>query len=325
VINSIKIDKGEPAYAAINPNTNTAYISYKKSNFIIAINLERGTIENKIQLISPGNIAVNRVTNKVYISSANGVCEIDSPNNQYEMINIGLPHSDGTVDVNPLTNSLYTTCFGHDIVTVIDVDTQAIVDKIPVQRSPKGLAVDTSENKIYVTNRDSNSISIIDGESKKVIDNLDLRSPSRDYSVWPDAVIANTSSKLLYIQRSGVMSAGGGGTTLTELLVFDTIKNTIVNQRQIHTGPPLEKMTFAFNSGDNTFYVTNFSITKGYTMLKFDSNAKEVLKIWHLRTKWWKRISSFWGWASEPITINHSTSKTYVTDSSYNLLYELNG
>jgi DNA-binding beta-propeller fold protein YncE len=50
VINkSIKIDKGEPTYAAINTNTNTAYISYEKSDFIIVINLEKGTIENKIQ------------------------------------------------------------------------------------------------------------------------------------------------------------------------------------------------------------------------------------------------------------------------------------
>ncbi len=97
---SIKIEKGTPGYAAVNPNTNKAYISYHSSNLIIVINLEKGTIENKIQLISPAKIAVNHVTNKVYVSSADGIFEIDSMSNQFAMINSGLPHSDGTVDVN---------------------------------------------------------------------------------------------------------------------------------------------------------------------------------------------------------------------------------
>jgi YVTN family beta-propeller protein len=162
VYRSIEIEKGVPTYAAINSNTNTAYISYTSSDFIIVVNLEKGTIENKIQLTCPGNICINRVTNKVYASSAYGICEIDGVNNHYDMINIGIPHSDGSVDVNPLTNLLYTTCFGHDILTVIDAATQAIADKVPVGKNAKGVAVDTKMNKIYVANYDSYSISVID-------------------------------------------------------------------------------------------------------------------------------------------------------------------
>jgi len=86
---TIQIEKGVPGYTSINPKTNTAYISYTSSNFIIAVNLEKGTIEKKFQLICPGNISVNRVTNKAYVSSAYGIWEIDSVNNQYDMINIG--------------------------------------------------------------------------------------------------------------------------------------------------------------------------------------------------------------------------------------------
>jgi hypothetical protein len=88
----IQIEKGEPRYANINPNMDTTYISYTSSNFIIVLNVEKGTIDNKIQLTCPGNISINRVTNKVFVSSAYGTCEIDSVNNEYVMINIGLPH-----------------------------------------------------------------------------------------------------------------------------------------------------------------------------------------------------------------------------------------
>ena len=121
------------------------------------------------------------------------------------------------------------------------------------------------------------------------------------------------------------MSGGGGGTTITDLLVIDTINKTITNERQIHGGAPLEKMTFAFNSRNNAVYVTNFSSRMGYNLLKLDSYAKEVLKFSHVRAKWWKRISAFCGWASEPLSVNPLTNKAYVTDSSNNLLYELEG
>jgi YVTN family beta-propeller protein len=322
---SIKIEKGTPSYAAINPNTNKIYISYSNSNFILIINLINGSIEARIAANSPGNIAVNNVTNKVYVSSRYGILEIDGINNRHDMINVGLPLSGGTVDLNPATNTLYTTSFGHDILTIIETTTRSIADKIPVGKNPKGVAVDSTQNKVYVANRDSNSISMIDSESKKVIDILDLGSSRSEYGAWPEIVIVNTELNLLYVQRSGVLSGGGGGTTITDLLVIDTIKNAITNERQIHGGAPLEKMTFAFNSGNNAVYVTNFSSRKGFNLLKLDSYAKEVLKISHVRTKWWKRVSAFWGWASEPLSINPLTNKIYVTDSSNNLLYELEG
>jgi YVTN family beta-propeller protein len=158
---SIQIEKGSPRYAAINPNTNLIYISYPTYNFILIVNLSNGSMEGKIPVNLPGNIVINNVTNKVYVSSAYGICEIDGINNQHGMINIGLPHSYGCVDVNPSTNLLYTTCFGHDILTVIDATTHRIADKIPVGEDPKGVAVDISGYKTYVANNASQSIFVI--------------------------------------------------------------------------------------------------------------------------------------------------------------------
>jgi hypothetical protein len=50
------------------------------SHFIIVVNLEKGTIQNKIQLTCPGNITLNCVTNKAYVSFAYAICEIDGVN-----------------------------------------------------------------------------------------------------------------------------------------------------------------------------------------------------------------------------------------------------
>jgi len=76
---SIEIEKGVPRYAAVNPNPNTniIYISYTSSNFILIANIINGSIEVKIPVNSHGNIVVNDVTNRVYISSSDGIYEID--------------------------------------------------------------------------------------------------------------------------------------------------------------------------------------------------------------------------------------------------------
>ena len=288
VINkSIKIDKGESTYAAINPNTNTAYISYEKSNFIVVINLEKGTIENKIQLISPGNIAVNRVTNKVYISSANGVCEIDGPNNQYEMINIGLPHSDGSVDVNPLTNLLHTTCFGHDIVTVIDIATRAIADKIPVGKNRIGVTVDSASNMLYVANNGSQSISVIDcHQSNKIVDTINLASKWHEQLLSaqvtnPIFVFVNEIARLLYVTVHEQISAGGGyeGNTL---LVIEIDSKKYIRRANL---PSNLGIGFAFNKDSNLLYIRK---KHEKAIQKFDAQVKKVIRTITLEKR------SFW-------------------------------
>ena len=77
---AIKIEEGTPTYASINSKTNTIYVSYTSSNFILVINLDKGTIERKIEASYPKNIVVNGATNKVYVSDSknNLLYEIDA-------------------------------------------------------------------------------------------------------------------------------------------------------------------------------------------------------------------------------------------------------
>lgn len=321
VYRSIQIEKGVPGYATINPNTNTAYICYTSSNFIIVVNLEKGTIDNKIQLTCPGNISINRVTNKVYVSTTYGICEIDSVNNQYEMINIGLPHSDGSVDVNPLTNLLYTTCFGRDILTVIDAATRAIADKIPVGENPKGVAIDSSSNSIYVANYDTQSVSIIDCyQSNKLVDTIHFKSASEDWTRRPSFVLVNELSKLLYV-KTHYLSAIGGAWQGEVLYVIDMNTKEEIKSRTL---PSNSQIGFAFNHSNNTIYM----MRRGEkSILKFDALANELLDITTLeQSSIMRRIFGFdFKYFAEVIAVNTSTNKVYVSDSKNNLLYEIDG
>jgi len=323
---SIKIEKGEPTYAAVNPNTNTAYISYEKSNFIIVIDLEKGTIENKIQLNCPGNISINRVTNKVYVSSANGICEINCVNKQHDMINIGLPHSDGSVDVNPQTNLLYTTCFGHDVLSVIDAPTQSIVDKIPVGKNPKGVAIDTGANKVYVTNYDSSSVSIIDShQSNKIVDTIKFE--KKDGTINPSFALVNEFSKILYVKTDStenwvVAAAGAGGVWYgSELYVVDIDTKEDINSKTL---PFNSEVGFAFNQRTNQIYM----MKRGErSILKFDAFLKEHMGITTVdKPSLWRRLFGIdIIFFAEVIAVNPSTNKVYVSDSENNLLYEIDG
>ena len=321
---SIRIEQGAPGYAAVNPNTNTIYISYPSSNFISVLNLVKGTIENKIQLSCPGNISVNDVTNKVYVCSAYGICEIDSVNNQYEMINIGLPHSDGSVDVNPLTNFIYTTCFGHDVLTVIDASSGAIADKIPVGKNPKGVAVDSTTNRIYVANNDSQSISVIDGDKSHRLPDIHIwykHGKWKDGSTLnPRYIIVNESSSLLYVRVFIAQVSAYGGYEGQWLFVIDVDTGKEIKNKKI---PSNGQVGFAYNHSSNSIYMSNRSKK---AISKFDAYAKQVLHTTTLgETGFWKRMVDRFQFFAEVIAVNPSTNKVYVSDSKNNLLYEIDG
>lgn len=318
----VHIEQGTPRYAAINPNTNLIYISYPTSNFILIVNLSNGSIEDKIPVNSPGNIVINNVTNKVYVSSTYGICEIDGINNQHVMINIGLPHSYGCVDVNPSTNLLYTTCFGHDILTVIDPATQAVADKVPVGKNAKGVAVDTRTNKIYVANYDSYSISVIDCyQSNEVIDTITFEGKgSSSTKINPNFILVNELSNLLYV-NTDYLSATGGAWRGKVLYVIDTNTKDKIKSRTL---PSNNEIGFAFNYVNNTIYM----MRRGErSILKFDSFANETLDIIILKqSSIWRRIFGIdFTYFAEVIAANPRTNKLYVSDSKSNHLYEVDG
>jgi YVTN family beta-propeller protein len=150
--------------------------------------------------ITPDAIAVNRVTDKIYVANLNSgtVSIIDGTNNTVRNVKVGvLP---GAIAINSKTNMIYVANYGidpkvNDTVSVIDGWNNA-VSTIPVGHYPYAIAVNTVTNKIYVTNYGSGTISVIDGTNNEV--------NTVKVGGGPIAGAVNSLTIMIYIGNSGI-------------------------------------------------------------------------------------------------------------------------
>lgn len=102
-------------------------------------------------------LAVNQVTNMVYVTGFWGMTVIDGATNNTTFISIQTPEA---VAVDSVTNKIYAIFVGG--VDVIDGATLNIT-YVPVGASPFGIAINEQTNKIYVSNQQGSSVTVIDG------------------------------------------------------------------------------------------------------------------------------------------------------------------
>lgn len=303
------------------------YLSYNLNNFILPVNTVLRKKEPKIECKRPENIAINPVTNMVYVSSTDKICIIDGETNLVKgCLGDGTSRSRGAVEIDVTTNTLYTTCFGTNILTVIDATNGSTLAKVEVGKEPRGISIDTVSKKIYVANSGSNSISVVDEQSNKVVDTFKIESGSAAAGKMPEFLVADPFTKQLYVQYCDIVGTEGQAVFVLSILVIYMIKKTIISRRQLYSSPatpPTEGLAFAFNINNKAHYTCRRASN---TVLVLDTDGKKVLnKIVLDKGKFWKKILSHIFAFAEPIAIDTKTNKVYVTDSSKNLLYEING
>lgn len=140
----------------------------------------------------PIAVAVNSVTNKIYVSSyieKGQVTVIDGATNLTTAIPVGsYPYG---IDVNMVTNKVYVACGGSNSVTVIDGATNATTS-IPVGINPTAVSVNPVKNFIYVVNNNlDGTISVIDGATNAVTKNIFA-------GFNPTAVAVDTANDLIF-------------------------------------------------------------------------------------------------------------------------------
>ena len=113
---------------------------------------------------NPWGIAVNPVTNRVYVSTTNdsSVTVLDGATNTIIAKVSGITYPRG-VAVNTVGNKVYVVSQYWNTVTVIDGATNQITKTIPVGTYPWAIVYNPTLNRLYVGNRTSNNISVIDG------------------------------------------------------------------------------------------------------------------------------------------------------------------
>jgi hypothetical protein len=196
---------------SINQVTNSLFVG---GSPFLNINATTNTVVDAVTVAAseccfdslPKDVAVNTVTNKVYIAADNVVAYDPVSLTTTTIVGAGYPDS---IVVNPTTNTIYSLGTGE--LDIIDGATNTVISTIPITdftddlHSGK-LIIDPLLNKLYVIATDSNSLSTI-----SVVD-LSTNTPSVIVSGQPmttNSALNPTTHKLYvseYIQNVLVIS-----------------------------------------------------------------------------------------------------------------------
>lgn len=165
------------AFLAINDKTNTLYAS-DFNQTVYVINGANDTVTTTIAVYEALQLAVNPVTNRIYIAAANPnsgeVTVIDGNTNQV-VTNIEISGSDFTafVDIDPVHNLVYatdvnTTGSPNGVVAVINGATDSVTSTIVVPGEPTQIAVNPFTRLLYVANETLNEVQVINGATNQL-------------------------------------------------------------------------------------------------------------------------------------------------------------
>ena len=212
---------------------------------------------------SPSALAVNPVTNKIYVTNGNNVSVIDGVSNTV-VTTTGLPSNNLTaIAVNPVTNFIYITTQSIGIVMAVNGATDALpLSGIAlIGGSPSALAVNSLTNLIYVTdNATTGRVVVIDGGTNNRVDSVITGN-------GPGAVAVNPVTNRVYVAnfRDDNVAVVDGATKTTSTINAGSNPNAVaVNQ--------VTNQVYVPNIGDNTdftwFTATAFGLLPALMVLR---------------------------------------------------------
>jgi len=142
------------------------------------------------------------------------------------------------VAIDEITNTLYVVNQASNDVTVIDGNTNQIIETIPVGPSPTGAEVVQSLNRLYVLNQDSFNISVIDTTTNTIVDTIKL-------TTVPFGQEFNPLTNLLYV----------GNPLTNTVTVIDVTTNNVITTIPVGITP----VAIQVNTITNRLYVSNLS------------------------------------------------------------------
>jgi len=149
----------------VNPVTNTIYAVIGGNSTVQVVDETTGTLTTTIasNLIAPFDVALNTVTNKIYVLNTIGdVTVIDGATNATTKVTDANAQGPIAVTVNPMTNQIYVANSTSGNVTVIDGATNATTT-LTAGMGPSAIAENPVTNTIYVANYYSNNVTVIGG------------------------------------------------------------------------------------------------------------------------------------------------------------------
>jgi YVTN family beta-propeller protein len=209
-----------------------------------------------------GNLHVGKNPQAIMYNPANGLFYIaNTLSNTLSIINGTNSSLIGSIPVgefpgknptgivtNSINNTVYVTNMGSNTVSVINGTTNAVVANVISTTSeevggsgffsPTGIAYNSDNGNIYVTNRGSDTISVINGSTNSLIDEISLD------AVAPSGIIYNAANNYIYVTNTGSNSVS----------VINGTTNAVVENIPVGLGPN----GIAYDQSNGNVYVSNF-------------------------------------------------------------------
>ena len=237
---SVPVGNG-PQSIAVNPSTNTIYVSSYGTSTVSVINGLTNTVSATVPVgFNPQQIAINPTTNTMYVVSFEG-SSIHIVNMATNTVTSTIPLSSNGlgVAVNPTTNTIYASRYFNNDVVVINGATNTITSTISGISSPSKIAVNPTTNTIYVSNQNTASVTVINGATNTVTATIPLPVGSS-----PAFIAVNPTTNTIYVTN---------GNPNDSISVINGATNTVT--AIIPAG--IQPSGVAVNPTTNTIYVSN--------------------------------------------------------------------
>lgn len=221
----------QPTGVAVNPVTNRVYVTKQGGSSLAVID---GATDTMLTTV-PGlgtcawGVAVNTATNEIYVTDNPGVgvtnVYVIDGNTNTVTHTIPMACRMGFISVNPITNKAYASQFiPSGGLVVLDGATHTVSTTIGGFTSPYGVAVDSTLNKVLVSDYSASQFRLVDGATDTIASSIAVGSAPWGMGCNPGntkAYVPNSSGQSISVVQynnpqvtiSSSASPGGGGTT----------------------------------------------------------------------------------------------------------------
>ncbi len=305
VVGHIRIGR-TPVSLAVNNATNLVYAVSRQPRSMLVINGETNTIAADVSLnFDPEEIAVNPITNRIYITNSNnGLFVLDGATNVV-MTNVSLPSGALRVAVNSVTNRIYVGNHVARTITVIDGNLNTIVSVISLPAYIGGvISPNTATNEIWVEHHEFDffaqtflPIVVIDGGTNTVTHKI-------VFDVFPGAVAVNELTNTAYMVNQD---------NSHDVEVFDGATKSHIATIQSGTAFAAHLSRIAVNPTTNHIFVSE---PFGNVVHLMDGQTNTLISRMDL---------GFFEPIPQSLAINTVTSFVYVANIGFNPLFDHGG
>jgi YVTN family beta-propeller protein len=249
-----------PYGIALNPDNGLIYVSnYGQFNTTGTVSVINDTTNALVASIpvgkNPQSIVYNLANGLIYTANAlsNTLSIINGTSNSLagSIIVGAFPGKNPTgITLNPINNTIYVTNMGSNTISVINGTTNVVVNNITLATgvqeggaggtgffSPAGIAYNSDNGNLYVTNRGSDTLSVINGTTDELVDEISLN------AIAPSGIVYNAANNYIYVTNMGSNTVS----------VINGTTNTVVANIPVGLGPN----GIAYNQNNGDVYVAN--------------------------------------------------------------------